>query len=280
MIEWIVYACIFIILLLADFAVTNGKEISVRKSLIMTVFYIGTAIMFSMFVYQNHGFDLTMEYLTVFALEKMLSMDNLLVIFMIFGYFGISKIDQHKALLWGILGAVIFRLSIILSGVYIVEKMAWLLYIFAAFLIYSGYKIMTSEDDAYDPNKSALVSFLKNKFGKSGAFIGAIIAVELSDIMFAVDSIPASFSVSQNGFIILTANLFAVLGLRSLYHAVAHGIDLFKGIEKYIGAVLVFVGASVFSNHFGFIIPEFVIMGSVFAILGTGAFLCREKKYG
>ncbi len=276
MMEWAVYALVFTGLLLLDFLVTRGEEVTVKKSISMTVFYIGAALCFSVFVFQRYGLDVTMEYLTVFALEKMLSMDNLLVIFMIFSYFGISKAEQHKALLLGILGAIVFRMSLILSGVYIVERMTWILYIFAAFLIYSGYKIMTGEEDGYDPEQSKIVSFLKNKFGKSGAFIGAVIAVEVSDIMFAVDSIPAAFSVTQNSFAILTANLFAVLGLRSLYHAIAHGIEMFNGIEKYIGAVLVLVGMSVFSNHFLIHIPETVLMGAVFFVLGMGIAMCRK----
>lgn len=249
-----------------------------KQSLYWTGFYILCAMAFACFVYSTRGAVQSAEFLTVFSLEKLLSMDNLLVIFIIFGYFGIPKEEQGKALTYGLAGAVVFRTSIILSGVYVIEHLSWILYAFAIFLIYSGYKIITQEDEGFSPEESAIVTFIHRRAGKLGLFVSCIIAVELSDIMFAVDSIPASFGVTQNSFIILTANLFAVLGLRSLYHAVSNGIEIVEGIEKYIGIVLAMVGVNVFVSHFWMKIPEMYLMGSVFLVLCFGVVACKRKK--
>jgi tellurite resistance protein TerC len=250
-----------------------------KQSLLWTGFWIFLALLFSGYIYATQGLTSTVQYLTIFSLEKMLSMDNLLVIYLIFGYFGITdKRQQHRALTWGIIGAFVFRIGLIASGTYIVQQLTWLLYVFAAFLIYSGYKICFTEDDGYDPNDSKIVSYIKQKAGKTGAFVGCIVAIELSDIMFAVDSIPASFSVSQDMFIILSANLFAIMGPRSLYHAVANGMEMFDGIERYIGIVLALVGASVFVSHLWVHIPETYLMAAVFSILGFGVFKCKGKR--
>lgn len=249
-----------------------------KASLLWTAMWIMLAVAFSGYIYYDHGLAPTMQYLTIFSLEKMLSMDNLLVIYLIFGYFGItdSKLQQ-RALTYGIIGAFVFRFGLIASGTYIVQHLTWLLYVFAAFLIYTGYKICCEEDGEYDPNDSKIVSYIKRKAGPGGAFIGCILAIEVSDIMFAVDSIPASFSVSQDMFIILTANMFALMGLRSLYHAVANGIEMLHGIEKYIGVVLALVGLSVFVSHLWFHIPETYLMAAVFSILGFGVIKCKGR---
>lgn len=237
------------------------------------------ALAFSSYIYVDSGVTAWTQYLTIFTLEKMLSMDNLLVIFLIFKYFGITDSkQQQRALTYGIIGAFVFRGLLIGSGTYIVAHLTWLLYVFAAFLIYTGYKICFEEDGEYDPQDSKIVSWIKKKAGTAGAFIGCIAAIEVSDIMFAVDSIPASFSVSQDLFIILSANLFAVMGLRSLYHAIANGIEILHGIEKYIGIVLALVGASVFVSHFWVHIPETYLMAAVFSILGFGVFMCNKGK--
>lgn len=250
-----------------------------KQSLIKTGLYILLALFSAVLIHQNMGSVASSQFITIFTLEKLLSMDNLLVIYMIFKYFGIPKADQALALTLGIIGAVVFRVLIILSGTYIIEHFHWILYVFAAFLIYSGAAMLgASEDDQYNPDSSKIVSFIKSKTGTLGVFAGCILAIELSDIMFAVDSIPASFGVSQNAFIILSANILAVMGLRALYHAVANGIEFFKGIEKYIGGILFLIGANVFVSNFWMKIPETYLMGSVFVILATGAIICNKKK--
>lgn len=247
-----------------------------RSSLLWTAFWIASAIVFATYIMVGYGTVPAMQFMTIFTLEKMLSMDNLLVIYMIFKYFGIPENQRARALTYGILGAVFFRTVLILSGVYIVEHLSWLLYGFAVFLIWSGYKMMSDADGDYNPEDSKVVSYIKRHTGTTGVFFGCIIAVELSDIMFAVDSIPASFGVSQDAFIILSANLFAVMGLRALYHAVANGIEVLHGIEKYIGLILALVGVNVFINHLWMKIPEAYMLSAVFAILCAGVLACRK----
>ncbi len=247
-------------------------------SLILTGMWVGLAVAFSaMIIYPNFGPEKTMQFITVFSLEKLLSMDNLLVMSMIFGYFGIPKEKQSSALNWGLFGAVFFRSTIILSGGYIVNSLSWVLYIFAAFLIYAGYGMLSEDDGNYNPEESNVVNFVKRHFGRFGVFIACIVAIEISDILFAVDSIPASFGVSQDTFVILSANLFAVLGLRSLYHAVENGMSALSGIEKYVGAILMLVGANVLLEHF-FKVPEGFLMGLVFSILCFGIYKCKTTK--
>lgn len=250
-----------------------------KRSLWMTLFWTLAALVFAYaIVYPNFGGNATMQFVTVFSLEKMLSMDNLLVMSLIFKYFGVTPRGQRRALTIGLTGAVVSRATLISGGVYFIDSLTWLLYGFAGFLLYSGYKMMTEEGDDYDPEESVVISFIRKNLGNLGLFVCCIVAVEVSDIMFAVDSIPASFGVSQNAFIIISANLFAVMGLRSLYHAVANGINLLHGIEKYIGAVLVLVGLNVFSNHFWIKVPEAYLMGAVFSILCAGVLACQPKQ--
>lgn len=269
----------YIVLLALDFLVMRG-DISIRKSLSMTLFYIIASMVFGGYIWQIQGMNSASEFLTVFWLEKILSVDNLLVIMMIFSYFGINKDKQHTALLFGIFGAIFFRTVFILSGAWILEKIHWVLYVFAAFLIYTGFKIICGGDDSFDPSKRPMIRFLKNNFGKTGVLIGAIIAIEISDIMFAVDSIPASFGVSQNWFIVLTANLFAILGLRSLYHAVSAGLNMLTGMEKFIGFALILLGFEVCLNHW-IEVPAWVTMAMTFTVI-IGGFLfsnfSREAK--
>lgn len=248
-----------------------------KQSLIWTGFYILLAAIFGAYVYQTHGAIQAMQFATVFSLEKLLSMDNLLVMYIIFQYFQITKPEeQKKALTYGIIGAIVFRTALIVPGAYVVNHLQPVLYACALFLIYSGYKICFGEGGDYDPADSKIVAWA-HKWSKFD-FWACIIAVELSDIMFAVDSIPASFGVTQDPFIILTANLFAVLGLRALYFAVSNGLAVLVGIEKYIGAILALVGANVFVSHFWIKIPEWYLMGSVAAILCLGFVMCNKKE--
>lgn len=273
--EWLIYGIFFSAMLCLDFFVMSGKNISVKRSLSMSGFYIVAGLAFGGYIYLNHGgIEPASQYATIYLLEQMLSVDNLLVISLIFTYFGIEKKKQHTALLFGIAGAIFFRVLFIVTGSWLLDKVFWLVYIFAMFLIYTGYKIIKGGDDGFDPSDKKFIKWLKSS--KYGTFLAAIIAIELSDIMFAVDSIPASFSVSKDTFIILTANLFAVMGLRSLYHAVSYGISMFDGIEKYIGIVLVFLGAEIFAKHY-IEIPSYMTMGVVFTTLAIGIYRCNKQ---
>ena len=268
---------IFLLLLTTDFLLTRGGEVSVRKSLSMAGGYVVVALIFAAGILHLKGVEAASQFTTIFFLEQMLSIDNLLVISLIFGFFGISKRQQHTALLFGIIGAIVFRTAAILLGVALIEKLTWLLFVFAAFLIWSGIQIMRGDDGDFDPEEKAIVRWIKRTFGPSSMFLAAVLAIELSDIMFAVDSITASFSISRDAEIILAANLFAVAGLRSLYHAVAYGLSMVGGLERYIGAVLVLLGAEVFLDHFVLHVPSWATMAAVFGILALGVVVSRRS---
>lgn len=250
-----------------------------KKSLLMTLFWTALAAIFAAAViYPTWGTAGTIQFVTVFSLEKLLSMDNLLVIFLIFGYFKIDKKQQAIALWMGIIGAFFFRTTIITSGAFVLSHMSWLLYLFAAFLIYSGFKIIKTDDDGFDADDSGIIMWCTNNLGDYSKLLAAIVAIELCDIMFAVDSIPASFGVTQNPYIILSANLFAVLGLRSLYHAVANGLEVLHGIEKYIGGVLCLVGINVFVTRLLVSVPEMYLLIACASVLVTGALICKRHN--
>lgn len=264
---WTIYGTTFLMLLALDFFVMRGR-ISARKSLAMTAFYVAAAMAFAVYVWHSRGAESASQFVTIFWLEKLLSVDNLLVISLIFGYFAVPERQQHKALFYGLAGAIVFRGIFIFGGAFILSQLAWLLYGFAAFLIWSGVGLMRGGEDGFKPEDSWIVRWAFSRYSWA-PLLCAIIAIEVSDIMFAVDSIPASFGVSQNSFIIFTANLFAVLGLRSLYHAVNYGLTLLEGVEPWIGAALVALGLEVFAGHF-LHIPGWVTMCMTMGIIGTG----------
>lgn len=250
-----------------------------KQSLLWTGFWISLAIIASVFIGFHFGIAKATQFIMVFTIEKLLSMDNLLVMFLIFKYFNIAKEQTATALTYGLIGSFILRTAIIVPGVYVVQHLAWLLYGFGAFLIYAGFKMLSSDDGGYEPEESKIVHGLRFKwFPWLSQFVCCIIAIELSDIIFAVDSIPASFGISQDTFIILSANLLAVLGLRSLYHAVSNGLEVLQGIEKYIGAILALVGVNVFISRLWVPIPDACLMATVFIILCIGVINCKRKS--
>ena len=272
---WGIFAIVFAAVLAFDLFWVRG-EVTPKQSLILCSLYAIIAVNFGILT----QFDNIGQYLTIYMLETVLSVDNLLVISLIFAYFGIPKAQQHKALLFGIAGVIVFRALFISGGAALLDSFHWLVYLFAAFLIYTGVQIMRGDDGEFDPDKKWLVRVIKNRFGAAGAFWGAILAVELCDVMFALDSIPASLSISTDMFTVFTANMFAVIGLRAMYHAVAHGLTVLAGIERYVGAALVVLGGLVVAEAFVHV-PEAMSIVTTVSILGLGvATLLRNKWAG
>ena len=257
------FALYFAALLALDWLL-NRSDVTVRRSLLMAGVYVLAALVYAGSVYVHQRAAATSQFLTIFSLEQLLSVDNLLVISLIFGYFKIPKEKQHSALLYGIVGAIAFRTMAIFAGTALLARLIWLLYGFAGFLIWSGYQLMQGDDEGFDPAEKKLVQIIRNRFGARSLFLAAVLAIEFSDIMFAVDSIPASFSISRDPAIILSANLLAVAGLRSLYHAVSQGLSMVAGLEKYIGLVLIMLGGFVFVDHFAIPVPSWFTMAAVF----------------
>lgn len=296
---WAVFISLVLGLLALDLGVLhkNSKEIGIRESLLMSGFYIAIGLAFGGWIWYQSGQQSAMEYVTGFVVEKSLAMDNIFIIAMIFSYFAIPRQYQHRVLLWGILGVIILRGIMIAGGAAIVENFHLVLYLFAAFLVFTGLKMLFSSDhDEADIGNNRILKFLRSRLpvteklhgekffvketdattGKLKTFVTplflALIMVEIADLIFAVDSIPAIFAITTDPFIVYTSNIFAILGLRALYFALAALIHRFAYLKYALAAVLVFVGSKIFvADMLGIAkIPPAVSLGVTVAILATG----------
>jgi tellurite resistance protein TerC len=259
---WIFFNVFVLAMLALDLGVFHRKshEVSVREALTWTSIWITLAMCFNLFVYYYFDKEKALEFFTGYLIEKSLSVDNIFVIILIFSYFQVPAAYQHKVLFWGILGALVMRVTFILTGVELIHRFHWLIYIFGGFLVYTGIKMLTSGDVKIDPEKNPLVklarrvmpitpSFEKDRFfvKRNGAtwatpLFLVVILIETTDLIFAVDSIPAILAISDDSFIVYTSNVFAILGLRSLYFALAGIEKYFKYLKYGLSAILVFVG--------------------------------------
>lgn len=254
---------VFVLGMLAlDLGVFHRKshEVSVREALIWTTVWIVLAMLFNIFVYFYFDQQKALEFFTAYLVEKSLSIDNIFVILMIFSYFSVPSAYQHKVLFWGILGALVMRVIFIFAGIELIHKFHWLIYIFGGFLIVTGIRMITTENKPLNPEKNPLVKFVRRLFPVTESFeedrffvrrdqklwatplFIVVVLIEGTDVIFAIDSIPAIISITDDPFIVYTSNVFAILGLRSLYFALA-GIEKFFTYLKYgLAAILVFVG--------------------------------------
>ncbi|MBC7505246.1 MAG: TerC family protein, partial [Sandarakinorhabdus sp.] len=258
--------------------------------------YISLGLVFGGWVWWYLGEKAGLEYVTGFVIEKSLAMDNVFVIAMIFSYFAIPRQYQHRVLFWGILGVIILRAIMIGLGSALVENFGWVLYVFAAFLILTGIKMWLTADKEYDVGSSGALRFIKktlpvtenlhgNRFfvrqphrktGKPAWFVTplflALAMVEIVDVVFAVDSVPAIFAISTDPFIVYTSNIFAILGLRALYFALAAMVHRFHYLKYALAVLLVFIGSKIFiADAFGLMkIPPAASLSITFAILAAG----------
>ncbi|MBT1707264.1 TerC family protein [Fulvivirgaceae bacterium PWU5] len=254
---------LFVIGMLAlDLGVFHRKShtVSVREALTWTAVWIVLAMLFNLFVYHYFDKEKALEFFTAYVVEKSLSIDNIFVIIMIFSYFRVPDAYQHKVLFWGIFGALVMRVIFIFAGIELIHKFHWLIYVFGGFLIFTGARMLFGEDKPLDPEKNPMVKFVRRMFPVTESFEGdkffvkrdhriwatplfiVVMLIEGTDLIFAVDSIPAIISISDDTFIVYTSNVFAILGLRSLYFALA-GIEKYFTYLKYgLATILVFVG--------------------------------------
>jgi tellurite resistance protein TerC len=258
---WIIFNVFVLGMLALDLGVFHRKshQVSVKEALTWTGVWISLALLFNVFIYYYFNKDLALEFLTGYLIEKSLSIDNIFVMIMIFSYFQVPTAYQHKVLFLGIIGALMMRVFFIFTGIELIHRFHWLIYIFGAFLIFTGIRMFIS-DAKIDPENNVFVKMVRkiipvtNDFHGDNFFIrnkGAVWAtplflvlmvIEGTDLIFAVDSIPAILAVSEDPFIVYTSNAFAILGLRSLYFALA-GIEKYFRYLKYgLAAILVFVG--------------------------------------
>ncbi|PCJ99206.1 MAG: hypothetical protein COA45_06365 [Zetaproteobacteria bacterium] len=312
--DWIIFFSLVPILLFIDLKLFNkgeNKVIGFRQSIILSAWYIAAALAFGLLVWHHYGADRAMNYYTAYVIEKSLSLDNLFVMSVIFSAFSIPREYQHRVLVWGIIGVIFLRGIMISSGAALVHNFDWVLYVFAAILIFTGIRMLFMDDgDNLDHfEEKPLVVFLKkhfaftpkihgNKFivpksecldeekkGSKSAFIAtplllALIVIEISDVIFAVDSIPAALSVTTDVFVVFTSNIFAVLGLRALFFAVEHVIERFELMKYALSAVLIFIGGKVFYNGmFGHISPA-VSLTVTLSVLTAGVVFSLIKTRG
>ena len=295
---WLSFIGIVIALLVLDLGVLHRRqrEIGVRESLAMSAFYIALGLGFGAWVWWYLGATAGLNYVTGFVIEKSLAMDNVFVIAMIFAYFGIPRLHQHRVLFWGILGVIVLRALMIGFGAAAVEQWSWVLYLFAAFLILTGIKMWLTADKDYDVGASPVLRWIRRRFrvtdalhgqkfwislpdpatGKLAVFITplflALVMIEFVDVVFAVDSVPAIFAITTDPFIVYTSNIFAILGLRALYFALAAMVDRFHYLKYALSLLLVFIGSKIFvADALGLAkIPPPVSLGVTFATLAGG----------
>ena len=260
---WIVFYVLVLLMLVVDLKMFGRKgqhEVNVKEALQMTAVWIGVSLVFCAAIwlfYPVEPHEKAMEFLAGYLIEKSLSMDNLFVFLMLFSFFGIERKYQHEVLFWGIFGALVLRSVFIFAGAAMVERFEWVLGLFGLFLLYTGGKMFTHDENQQgNPSNNFIVRLFKRFFPVTDQLHGekffferkatplfiALLVIETTDVAFAVDSIPAVFSVSRNPFIVLTSNIFAILGLRALYFALAAVSRYFTYLKYGLGIILIFVG--------------------------------------
>lgn len=295
---WLSFFGLVLAILAFDLGVLHkeNKEINVVESLKLSVLYISLGLAFGGWVWWYIGADAGMAYITGFVVEKTLALDNVFVVALIFSFFAVPRLYQHRVLFWGILGVIVLRAIMIGVGATLVAEFAWLLYIFAAFLIFTGLKMLVMEESEPDIANNALVRFMRRRFNvtethhgehffvrqadpKTGKLIWfitplfmALVLVEVADVIFAVDSVPAIFAITTDPFLVYTSNIFAILGLRALYFALAAMIHRFRYLKPALALVLIFIGSKVFvADMLGLEkFPAALSLGVTFAIIAGG----------
>lgn len=260
---WILFNVFVLAMLILDLGVFHRKShvISIREAMIWSLVWISLAMVFNLIIYYWQGKQQALEFFTGYLVEKALSVDNIFVFIMVFSFFQIPPLYQHKVLFWGILGALVMRILFIFAGVALIEKFHFMIYVFGLLLLYTGYKMFQHDSLKINPEKNLVIRFFRrlmpvtpdlhdNKFfvklnGKTSAtpLFLVLILIESTDLIFAVDSIPAILAITQDQFIVYTSNVFAILGLRSLYFALAGIVHRFWLLSYGLAVVLLFVGA-------------------------------------
>ncbi|KFG89941.1 Tellurite resistance protein TerC [Sphingobium herbicidovorans NBRC 16415] len=296
---WMAFLAIVVALTAFDlgFLHKENKAIGIGESLKLSVFYISIACAFGAWVWWARGADLGMQYFTGFFIEKALSIDNVFVISLIFSYFAIPAKYQYRALLWGILGVIVLRGLMIAGGAALLHEAYWVIYLFAAFLILTGIKMMVGADKPVDLAKNPIIGFISRhlrvapeqhgehflahvpdpKTGRirvaATPLLCALIVINFADLVFALDSVPAIFAITTDTFIVYTSNVMAILGLRALYFALAAMVHRFHYLKYALAAILVFIGSKIFAADFlldGGKFPPALSLGVSFALIAIG----------
>ena len=297
---WVGFNVFVLAMLALDLGVFHRKAhvVSLKESLTWTVVWVGLALAFNAGVWHYAGSTKALEFFTGYLIEKSLSVDNVFVFALLFSYFAVPPLYQHKVLFWGILGALIMRAIMIVAGAALITKFAWIIYIFGGFLILTGIKMIVKREEEIHPERNPVVKWFKKLMPVTPEYRGdkffvrengirmatplfvVLLLVEMSDLIFAVDSIPAIFAVTKDPFIVYTSNVFAILGLRSLYFALAGVMDKFHYLKIGLGVVLTFVGVKMILAHTVWKIDTLVSLSVIVAILTTSVVcsLLKPKK--
>ena len=259
---WVFFILFIALMMALDLGVFHRKShiVTFKESLAWTIVWMGLAMTFNVIIYMWKGPDKAIEFLTGYLIELSLSVDNLFVFILIFGYFQVPQKYQHRVLFWGIIGALILRVIFIFAGVALMEKFHWMIYLFGGILIVSGYKMFFQKGKKIEPEKNPVLRLFKRFFPVTNQYDGSrfftrqnnrwfatplflvLIIVETTDVIFAVDSVPAILAITTDTFIVFTSNAFAILGLRSLYFALAGIINVFRYLHLGLASILIFIG--------------------------------------
>ena len=303
---WLLFIGIVVTLLAFDLGVLHkdDHEIDVKESLYLSAGYISVALLFGAWVWWYLGANSGMEYFTGFLIEKSLSMDNVFVIAMIFTYLAIPRLYQHRVLFWGILGVIVLRAIMIGLGATLVTQFSWILYVFGVFLVVTGIKMWLVVDHTPDMATNPILTFLRKRMRVTPQVQGnaffvykpdpvsgktvrwatplflALVMVEIIDLVFAVDSVPAIFAITNDPFIVYTSNIFAILGLRALYFALAAMVHRFKYLKYALAMVLVFIGTKIFMVGIIGKIPPVFSLSVTFGLIAGGVLVSLWKTRG
>ena len=285
---WVGFLVLILCLLGIDLYVGEHRgtgRFRTRDALVWSIFWVGLALAFNVWVYSHFGAQKGTEFLTGYLIEKALSVDNIFVFLVIFSYFSVPLEHQRRVLFWGVLGAIVLRALFILLGAALLHQFHWIIFVFGGFLIFTGIKILTQKHEEVHPENNPIVRLFRRLVPMAPDYHGShftvvregrrlatplllvLVVVEATDVVFAVDSIPAIFAITRDPFIVFTSNIFAILGLRALYFLLAGVVDRFRYLKVGLGLVLAFVGVKMVIAEW-FKIPVAVSLGVVTMLLG------------
>ena len=297
---WVGFNVFVLAMLALDLGVFHRKchVVTLKESLTWTAVWIALALVFNAGVWHFYGSGKALEFFTGYLIEKSLSVDNVFVFALLFSYFAVPPLYQHKVLFWGILGALVMRAVMIALGAALIAKFAWIIYVFGAFLILTGIKMIVKREEEIHPENNPVVKWFKRLMPVTPDYRGdkffvrenglrmatplfvVLLLVEVSDLIFAVDSIPAIFAVTTDPFIVYTSNVFAILGLRSLYFALAGVMDKFHYLKIGLGVVLSFVGVKMLLAHTAWKIDTLVSLGVIATTLAIAGVASLARPPG
>jgi tellurite resistance protein TerC len=266
---WGIFAVVIVVMLALDLGVLNRRahEVKVREALTWSAIWIGLALGFFVLVYVTRGQQTALEFLTCYLIEESLSVDNLFVFLLLFSYFRVPAALHHKALFWGIVGAIVMRALFIAAGVAVIERFEWLIYVLGALLVVMGIRMAVSKDKEVHPERNPVLRIFRRFFRTTPDYVEdrffvrqagrlfatplfvVLLVIESTDVVFAIDSVPAALAITRDPFVVYTANIFAILGLRSLYFALAGIMPMFAYLHYGLSVILVFTGVKMIASH-------------------------------